>query len=123
MTLITHSIRLTLRRGQKLDLRLKEITQGNCCVQIHSYAGGDYDVTVDWPLESGCEPAGTEREVDDTVQGATAAHDVGEDDRYLVGIGNQSGPLINSLLTHQKSPIGKIYDVSSLNSKALGVES
>lgn len=91
-----HSVRLTLRRGQHLDLHIEKITEGYCRLEIDPHPGCDNNIVVRLSVESRGEPADAESDVDDTIQRSASAEDIGKGNWNGVGVGNQSGFGLNS---------------------------
>ena len=98
-----HSIRVFLRRGHQLDLRMQKVPEGNCCVLIDADTSGDYRVTIGWTVVGGGEPVHAESEVDDLINHPSAGKNIGECHGNIVGIQDQTCPDLNYLIRHQQT--------------------
>jgi len=118
------SVRLTLRRGQKLDLRVEKVPESLCRLNIDPDPGCDDNIVVRLSLEGGRKPGNAKGEVDHPVNGPATTEQVCEDNWHIVRVGNQTGPGVNLLLGHNQSPQSVTNDdLARLYAKTLGVQS
>lgn len=117
------SIRLFLRRGQQLDLRLEKIPEGDCCLEINPDPGCDDNIIISWSVKGRCEPGDAEREIYDAINRSSPTERVGEGNGNVMGIGNQTSFGLNSLIAQQNALQTCDFDQSSLNANAGRVES
>ena len=117
------SVRLFLRRGQQLDLRLEKIPEGDCCLEINPDPGCDDNIIVSWSVKGRGEPGNAERKIYDAIYRPSTPECVGEGYGNVMGVGNQTSFGLNSLLAQQNALQTCDFDQSSLNANAAGVES
>ena len=117
-------VRLTLRRGQKLDLRVEKVPESLCRLNIDPDPGCDDNIVVRLSLEGGRKPGNAKGEVDHPVNGPATTEQVCEDNWHIVGVGDQASGNFNLLIGHPQYPQALNHsDLEKLNAKALGVQS
>lgn len=102
---MSHSLRLFIRDGQKLDLHIEEVPEFDCSLKVEPPSGAHDGLCVDLAFFRRGAGVNSEEEADNVVVDASAGERVGEDHGNVSGIGNRSS-------FHQQ---GSHYNVANLN--------
>ena len=114
------SVRIALRRGQKLDLDIQEVPQLDCRLNVHAEPGDNDRLHVCLSFEVGRVAEGAEGKPDVPAEDAAPSEDVREGYWHAALINAQGGLTQPNLISQQNLHPQENY-LSKVTAKKAGV--